>query len=348
MNADELRAIRDALNARCATKQPWPLRIAKPVVALPPATLPPLSTTTSISAPRPPSPVRAPPVFERVAFCLRETINHGFGFLFDRIGNSMVVLRVVDATLSITPGSVLVSINGRVVDLDGTQGIIMDDARYPTDDTKREAIQLQMINLFKAHGVTAKTTSTCVATFVSAPILLTPAEKLHPRSRLQRWGRVFLKLECGYLNWFTTEEAAKATNVEMLQHSVVSLIAVHCDVAAHGDVGFVISEHAPVAIAPTTMDLGEASLEDDSLSAPDEDVDDEENANEDLAFLEAALPTSKYILPKRIIAKAPRSAIFRVSSTALRDEWLRQIRAAQSFRAEDFMPSTDAKADATL
>ncbi|OQR84857.1 hypothetical protein ACHHYP_12641 [Achlya hypogyna] len=321
MNAKELCAVRAAFNARYATKREWPLRIAKPIVALRPPTV----VSPPVALVRPLSPFRDAPVFETVVFCLRDTINRGFGFLFDRIGNSMVVLRIDTPNLVLTLGSVLISIDDKVVDIAGTHEIIMDDASYPTDDAKREAMQLQMINLFKAHGVKAKVNTTCVARFVSSPVLLMRVQKRHPRSQLQRWSSVFLKLQCGYLNWYTTEAAATAATVEMLQHSAVAFQAVHCDVASVADstyFGFTISEHDR---AP------EMSAE------PREEIFEEDNEAKMDALDVALGQRSKYVLAKRVIKKAPRSATFRVPSAEARNEWLRQLRAAQSFRAEDFL-----------
>ncbi|OQS04101.1 hypothetical protein THRCLA_03631 [Thraustotheca clavata] len=322
MNQTELQLVRKTFNARYATLRPWPLRIPKTVRVASPPPIPP----------RPePSPVHvaALPVFESISFCLRDKINDGFGFLCDRIGNSIVVVCVDDNKMSLSLGSVMLSIDNKVVQIDGTKEIMMDEEKE--DDSKSEAMQLQMINLLKAHGVASKTLSRCTIEFVATPALQMTVDKLNPSSKLKRWSRVVLRLQCGYLNWFVDENAASGTTVEMLHHSHVALAVLHCDIESFESergYGFTLIEiekrHEP--------DEGLDEIDDDAFIESDVKKEALELAK---AAFEAA--KSKYILPKRIINKTPRRATFRVCSIELRDEWIREIRAAQNFRAEDYL-----------
>ncbi|KAG9412408.1 hypothetical protein AC1031_015328 [Aphanomyces cochlioides] len=323
----EYRAIRDAFNRRYVTKREWPLRIEKPIVGPP-------TISTEGSVERPPSPPARPinldeVQFEEASFILRDAINDGFPFTFDRMGNSLVVL-FVDSELypTLSVGSLVVAVNGVTIRLDETTEISTRHDEYDDVDQMQEALLLQMINFFKAHGVSAKTSTPCNVTFVKTPTKIGVVRKWNSRSKYKPWSTVYLKMQCGYLNYYPTEDKAVAATVATMQDSLVSVNVVNCTVAATRDddkFGFTVTE-----IPPKQSVIASDSPEDE-VPIPE---DEKSQVVEPEALME--LIGTKSLIEKVIVRKEPKSLCFRVASAVEQAAWLAHIHAAQTFRAEDY------------
>ncbi|CAK4624154.1 hypothetical protein LEN26_006360 [Aphanomyces euteiches] len=328
MIPSEYRAIRDAFNRHYVTKREWPLRIEKPIVGSP-------TISKEGSVERPPSPPARPinldeVQFEEASFILRDAINDGFPFTFDRMGNSLVVL-FVDSELcpTLSVGSLVVAVNGATIRLDETTEISTRHDEYDDVDQMQEALMLQMINFFKAHGVSAKTSTPCNVRFVKTPTKIGVVRKWNSRSKYKPWSTVYLKMQCGYLNYYPTEDKAVAATAATMQDSLVSVNVVNCTVAATRDddkFGFAVTE-----IPPKPREIASDSPEDE-VPIPE---DEENQVVEPEALME--LIGTKSLIEKVIVRKEPKSLRFRVASAVEQAAWLAHIHAAQTFRAEDYV-----------
>ncbi|RHY28939.1 hypothetical protein DYB32_005582 [Aphanomyces invadans] len=326
MNQKELLRVRRAFNARYVHKREWPLRIDKPrVVPLPKPIVDPSNMAAPSPSP-PPSPM-GKATFENVSFVLRDAINDGFPFTLDRIGNGMAVML----------GSFLVAINGHTVRLTDDVEAIMHsrDPNLTSLDQKDEAMRLQMINLFKAHGVSAKPSTACVATFVQTPSKVDAVHKWNPRSKYKPWSLVYLKLQCGYLNFYSTEAKASNATVEDMRDSAVVVNVMHCTARPdeqQREFTFQVIETLP---SPIDHDEGDAPIEDKTSSTVDSNEQDRDLDADLLDDVHAFLGSTS-VVQKVVVEKEPRLYRFRVETAAARASWLRHIHAAQNFCAEDF------------
>jgi len=88
-----------------------------------------------------------------------------------------------------------------------------------------------MINFFKAHGVSAKSAMPCQLKFVQTPMLLEIVQKYNPHSRYKPWSEFYLKLQCGYLGFYTSYEKAKQATIEDMQKSHFGINVVLCQIS---------------------------------------------------------------------------------------------------------------------
>ncbi|KAF0688226.1 Aste57867_20096 [Aphanomyces stellatus] len=275
MNQTELRSIRDAFNRRYAKKREWPLRVDYPRVASSVPT--PVTTRGSVSPADSDLLHHHGGTYETVSFVLRDAINDGFAFTFDRMGNGLVVLDVdKDACPTLSVGSILVSINGDTVCLDETvEVMVSNDPNHESIEQKVEAVRLQMINLFKHHGVSPKAATPCHATFVQTPTKLEVVQKWHPHSTYKPWSTVYLKLQCGYLNYYPSLAKAEAATVNSMQESLVGVNVVYCTVTQANNAAssslsgycFIVTENPPKQVP---VDDEATHTDDEGLPHPDD------------------------------------------------------------------------------
>ncbi|RLN99688.1 hypothetical protein DYB28_004068 [Aphanomyces astaci] len=216
-----------------------------------------------------------------------------------------------------------------------------------------------MVDLFKAHGISATSSTPCNATFVQTPTKVQLVHKWNRRSTYKPWSQVHLKLHCGYLNFYTSDAKADKATVDDMQNSVVAIPVMRCDVMCVDIPGkrgfcFQVLEVPPPPYQADSLDGDKEEDEDVILPvdvsivqsySPNNDMTNDEDAakavdpSSESTMLDDmhAFLGSTNVVKKVVVVKEPKLYRFRVATAAARASWVRHIRTAQTCRAEDYL-----------